>query len=1537
MRKFSKIFMLFLALGLFIALVGCDKIELSFDNQSEELEVGEDLTLEFTVSDSELELEWSVDDNTIVSVDQNGKVTALKEGTAIVTVKVKDKKVSDTITITVTAPAVVDPVSIAISDNPATAKVGEIVQFKVNVLPAAASQEVTWSSSNTAFATVDDTGKVTFKGIGEVVITATSKAKTTIKRDVTVNVVAPDPTEIVVASSTGVDTVMLYEKLQMVATVNPEIAVDTITWSVDDNTIATISDAGLLDAKKVGKVIVTATSTVNEEVFGTKEITISLPQATNLDVSGPHTIIQVDEEMQLVSKILPDLALQAVTYSVDDDTVLTVDDNGKVKGLAEGDAIITVTSVSNESLTKTYNVKVIEKVAEPTHVNFLVDASLADQERFSEITIEEEVYVLGVNAFVDFSNFTLSDESKIFVKKGTYTGNIFIDKNNVEIYSENKDKNPNTSGFNFDNQAILNGKITVSEAQDGLTINGLSFTETGKVEAIGALKNFNFLNNHIYDTVETTAPWNAARDYLLKGIVTLWKQNKIVETVRIENNKFNNVSETNIMIGNTKGLIIKNNTFTNFDRDAIRIDGGSNYLSTKVEGNRFTNDEVGGYNGIYFRSIGVYNSTEEKNIVEVKDNHFENIGTSDALSGAFSANSYQEFGAEVNITHNTFVNCVDYIWLRNNATAANHAAHLWVGNINYNVFLGIPETYYHKNLNGADTELTNPTLVNMDYNFFGDLDGNPVDLDSDEIQEKFFSVSSLEYTYTSIEAMTAIFVNSEWDEVPENGPVTYDGMKFTYGVNAFSTITDALAAVEPRGIIIVLPGTYDEEVEITNGVQLRTLNANLNPVLNDTPFKADSETAVTITGVWYINNTSNVSIKGFSFTGAARVRQYGPENAAGTSNFLFENNYAYDTDEATIAWKQTAYAAYGISTKADTTMPGFLSLAQFATWMTNTKIINNKFENVSDTNIVLICASGAIIFGNSFTGGDRDAIRLDYASLNGVFDIKDNVIEDFKYNGIYVRSYAVGWASITFNIEGNRFANIGEASLTETPASTRIGAIATSGYSEANSATFNIRYNEFEDNYNYISLRPNVTNVETWATKPHTWKAIVEFNSFIDGGTVEYYFRNLMGASDTELTNLDNIIFDKNFYGVDAETKATITDDQFDHIRYDDSNLVVFDTLAELKQAIVDYNEFIKPIIVDQTLADKEEGDVVVYDGVELKVGTSAFATLGEAVTAAVSGKVIIVKAGTYEEAAVNVTVNDLKIYGPNMNINPMTGTRKEEVILKTVLTIGTGVKNTLINGFQFEYNQNSSYVAGHADGLIEGFEFSYNIFNGASGGGAEAAIRFKQLTAEAGNKDFTYKYNYIRNMGSDRAIRMAYIENVSFIGNRFEDNTSDVIRLNDNGGSATGKLVLQDNQFIRVGQFALFLGATTIEEIIISGNEFDSMGTFYAGSALSIRKITPHENGTTIIVEKNSFIDAQTSIRIDHDATEDSNLTITVSENDFYTPASTIYTNTLTGIIKTTFMLNNKVYDAEDVEVDLAELFASGTTRIYNAELETE
>lgn len=1537
MRKYTKFFMLALSLVLFFGLVACDKkVEISFVNGNESVEVGKTLQLDFTISDETLSLEWDTDNSSIIEIDQTGLVKGLKVGEANVTVKVKDKDVSATVKVTVTAAPIPDPTGVIITDNPASAKAGTIVQLKANVLPVTAKQEVTWSSSNVEIATVDATGKVEFKKAGEVVITAATKAKATVKRDVTITVNNPDPSEIVVAAQTGVNTVMLYDKLQMVATVNPEDASNAVTWSVNDETIATIDANGLLDAKKVGKVVVTATSTEKSTVLGTLEIEVVIPAATSLDVTGSYTVIQVDEELQLTSKILPDLANQAVTYTSSSDAIATVDATGKVKGIAVGDATITVKSVSNDTLTKAYTVKVVEKVVAPTHTKFLVDESLKDSERYSKVTVNEVEYVIGVNAFSDLANFTLSDGSEIYIKKGTYLGSLLVNKNNVVIYSDNKDKNPNTTAFNFDNQAVIKGKITIADLQEGLTINGLSFTENGKVEALATAKNFSFLNNNVFDTVEAAKPWGASRDYTLTGIVTLWKKGMIVENLVFENNRFNNVSETNIIVGNTKGLLIKNNTFTNFDLDAIKVDGGSNYLSTIIEGNRFVNEVQGGYNGIYFRSIGVYDSTEDKNVVEVRNNYFENIGKTDAMSGAISTNGYQEFGTEVNIHHNTFKNCLNYIWLRNNATAEHHAANLWVGNINYNIFLGIPETYYHKNLNPTDTEATNPTLVNMDYNFFGDLDGNPVDLTSDDIKAKFLNVNSLQYSYTSMDAMTALFVNGEWSTKVANDEILYDGMKFVYGVNAFSTIADALEAVAAKGMIIVLPGIYDESIEITKAVQFRTLNSKLNPTVDDAPFKADSLTATTITNVWYLNNVSNVSIKGFSFTGAARVRQYGAENKAGTSNFLFENNYAYDTADATIAWKQAAYAAYGITAKEDTTMPGFLSLAQYATWMSNTKIMNNKFDNVSDTNIVLICASGATITGNEFSNGDRDAIRLDYGSLNGTFNIKDNAFDSYKYNGIYIRSYAVSWAPVTFNIERNTLKNIGEASLTETATSVKFGAIATSGYSEANSATFNIRFNNFENNYNYISLRANVTDVTTWATKNRTWKAIVEYNSFIDSDSVAFYFKNLTNANDTTQTNVDNAIFDKNFYGTNATTKAEITAAQFDHFKAAESNLTVYNTLADLETAIAEYNEFIKPIIVDSALAEAVVGTKVVYDGVELEVGKSAFATLSEAVTKAVAGKTIKVLAGAYTEDLIEIKVDNLTILGPNANINPITGTRKEEAILKAKVLIGENVKNTLINGFSLDYVDGKSLVTGHENGGIDGFNFLYNIINGASGSGAGSPVLFKQLTAETGNMNFTINYNYIKNVGSDRGIRLSYIENLTIIGNKLENCSSDAIRLNDNGGSVTGKFVLENNTIINAGQYALFTGATTIKEMVIKGNTFEKSGHGYSAGALSIRELTTHADGTVVTIDNNTFKDSATSdIRIDHKAVEDTNLVITVSNNKFYTPTAPIYYNNTTGVAKTSFKLSNKVYGVDDVETALAGLFEGETPRIKNANLE--
>lgn len=117
---------------------------------------------------------WTSSDDTIATVDDNGKVTALMEGTATITATTNDGGFTASCVITVikregrVTGITVTPIS-------KTATVGEIFFVTPYITPVdAEDKSVTWSSSNTAIATVDSTGKVTPLREGTVTITATT-------------------------------------------------------------------------------------------------------------------------------------------------------------------------------------------------------------------------------------------------------------------------------------------------------------------------------------------------------------------------------------------------------------------------------------------------------------------------------------------------------------------------------------------------------------------------------------------------------------------------------------------------------------------------------------------------------------------------------------------------------------------------------------------------------------------------------------------------------------------------------------------------------------------------------------------------------------------------------------------------------------------------------------------------------------------------------------------------------------------------------------------------------------------------------------------------------------------------------------------------------------------------------------------------------------------------------------------------------------------------------------------------------------------
>ena len=135
---------------------------------------------------------------------------------------------------------------------------GETQTLKATVTPSNATDaSVTWSSDNTAVATVSDAGQVTAVKAGDAKITVTTKdggktatcAVTVKAKIVSVQGVSIEPSSV---------EMLLGEKKTLVAKVTPENASNaSVTWSSSDASIATVSQNGEVEALKTGTVSIT--------------------------------------------------------------------------------------------------------------------------------------------------------------------------------------------------------------------------------------------------------------------------------------------------------------------------------------------------------------------------------------------------------------------------------------------------------------------------------------------------------------------------------------------------------------------------------------------------------------------------------------------------------------------------------------------------------------------------------------------------------------------------------------------------------------------------------------------------------------------------------------------------------------------------------------------------------------------------------------------------------------------------------------------------------------------------------------------------------------------------------------------------------------------------------------------------------------------------------------------------------------------------------------------------------------------------------
>ncbi len=321
----------------------------TLDREELTLAVGATETLVATVAPdnaTDKTVTWKSGKESVATVDQKGKVTAVGQGTTTITVTTKDGEKEAYCKVTVTA-AKVPVTGVTLDQEELTLAAGESETLTATVAPDnATNKELAWKSSDQGIAKVDGKGKVTAVKEGTATITVTTKdgnktatCKVTVTAaKVPVTGVALDQNELELrAGETGTLT----------ATVAPDNATDkAVTWTTSDKNIATVDKNGKVTAVKEGAATITVTTKDGNKTAACKvTVTAAKVPVTGVTLDQTQLELEAGESETLTATVAPDNATdQAVTWSSSNKDVATVNDKGEVTAVKEGTATITVTT-----------------------------------------------------------------------------------------------------------------------------------------------------------------------------------------------------------------------------------------------------------------------------------------------------------------------------------------------------------------------------------------------------------------------------------------------------------------------------------------------------------------------------------------------------------------------------------------------------------------------------------------------------------------------------------------------------------------------------------------------------------------------------------------------------------------------------------------------------------------------------------------------------------------------------------------------------------------------------------------------------------------------------------------------------------------------------------------------------------------------------------------------------------------------------------------------------------------------------------------
>ena len=372
------------------------------------LNVGATETLTATVLPdlaSNKNVTWTSDDETVASVDANGKVTALAQGEAVITVTTEDGEKTATCTVTVSD---VYEYSLEIIANTNEINVNEELAYTAKLTtkkngsvigdPETLTSGVNWSSSSPAIAEINaNTGLAKGKAGGTTNITASCEPEHAVEPvtatvQLTVNDVVSHSLEITPTSgSINVGGTQAYTAIYKTITndlvTKEETVTSTASWTSSKDAVATIASGTATGVGK-GETVITATYegiTSNEATLTVKDVvtySLAIKEGDKeINVGGTQVYTATLTTVMNGGTAYAQTKTEDVTPTIssDDTTVATVSGN-TATGVKSGTANISASYVIDD---KTVNTTAPVKLT----VKDVYEYSLAIKEGDKEINV----------------------------------------------------------------------------------------------------------------------------------------------------------------------------------------------------------------------------------------------------------------------------------------------------------------------------------------------------------------------------------------------------------------------------------------------------------------------------------------------------------------------------------------------------------------------------------------------------------------------------------------------------------------------------------------------------------------------------------------------------------------------------------------------------------------------------------------------------------------------------------------------------------------------------------------------------------------------------------------------------------------------------------------------------------------------------------------------------------------------------------------------------------------------------------------------